>query len=107
MQNSRLLETVAKHEKKLIAQLESTREEARIIVNEAQDAASILLQEAQQKLDAELNTMRREALESREHATNAIEVAGHEAVDAIRQESAGKMEAVKQQILQQLLPALD
>ncbi len=107
MQNSRLLESVAKHEKKLMAQLESTREEARTIVNEAQDAASILLQEAQQKLDAELNTMRREALDAREHTTNTIEDAGQEAVDAIRQESAKKMEAVKQQILLRLLPALD
>lgn len=105
MASESLLEIVARHEKSLMADLEGAREEARKIVEAVHAEAASGLQEANTKLESELAVMRRESARAREAVRVSIEQAAAENVERIRAESAGRTQAVRDELISRILPS--
>ncbi len=104
MASESLLETVACHETALLADLETVREEAREIVEAAHRESAALLQAANEKLDAEIADLRRNAAREREEVRLSIEHATAAEVERIRTESAGRTHDVRQALLARIVP---
>ena len=104
MASESLLETIAQHEKALVADLERAREESRQVIEAAHAEGAAILQEAAAKLDVELAAMRRDAARAREEERVAIERATAEKVEQIRSESAGKTPQVRKELIARILP---
>jgi vacuolar-type H+-ATPase subunit H len=104
MASESLLESVARHEKELIAGLDSAREASREVVESAHAAGAALLQAAGEKLDAEIAGLRRNAAREREEVRQAIEKASADEVERIRSESAGRTQEVRKGLLSRILP---
>ncbi len=102
-----LLETVAQHEKSLMADLESAREEARQIIDAAHLEGATTLQETNTKLEADIAVLRRDAAQAREEVRVTIQKATTEKVEAIRSESAGRTPQVRAELLARILPNVD
>ena len=99
-----LLESVAQHEKSLMADLDRTREEARQIVEVAHADSASVLQDTNTKLEADIATLRREAAQEREQVRSAIQKATEESVQSIRSESADRTADVRSELLARILP---
>ena len=104
MASESLLETVAEHEKALMADLERAREEARTIIESAHGEGAAVLQEASAALESDLLAMRRDAAQKREAERAAIEQATAEKVEQIRAESASRTQSVRDELIGLILP---
>jgi hypothetical protein len=100
-----LLETVARHEQTLIAEIAAAHDEARRIIEQAHaDAASAAQQDASQ-LDMFVAGQRREAADTREQASIEIERKMQETVASIRARAAGGLDDAVKKVVQLVLPA--
>jgi len=104
MSSASLLETVADHEKDLMAQVARGEQEAAKVIEEAQTAAFAALQEMQHELDAEMGEKRRAAAEAREKERAAIEAETIAKIERIRRNISTKTDSVKNEIVSFLLP---
>jgi vacuolar-type H+-ATPase subunit H len=102
-----LLESVAQHEKALMAELELARNEARQIIEAAHIESAATLQETNTKLEADIATLRRDAAVAREEVRQAIQKATAEKIQSIRNESAGRTAQVRAELLARILPNVD
>ncbi len=99
-----LLESVALHEKSLMADLDRAREEARQALDAAHAESASLLQETNEKLEAEIAALRRDAARAREEERVAIQEAAAQKIRQIRSESAGKTPEVRKELVARVLP---
>lgn len=99
-----LLESVALHEKSLMADLDRAREEARQALDAAHAESASLLQETNEKLEAEIAALRRDAAHAREEERVAIQEAAAQKIRQIRSESAGKTPEVRKELVARVLP---
>lgn len=99
-----LLESVALHEKSLMADLDRAREEARQALDTAHAESASLLQETNEKLEAEIAVLRRDAARAREEERAAIQKATALKIEQIRSESAGKTPEVRNELIARVLP---
>jgi len=99
-----LLESVAQHEKSLMADLDRAREEARQIIEAAHAASASALLEANTKLEADVAALRRDAAMAREELRASIQKATIEKVQSIRSESASRTPEVRAELLARILP---
>ena len=100
-----LLETVARHEQQLMAQVAAAHEEARALIEQAHaDAASGAQQDLSQ-LDMFAAGQRREATETRERERADIERKMEETVATIRTRAAGGLDDAVKKVVQLVLPA--
>lgn len=104
MSSVSLLETVAQHEKSLMADLDRARDEARQIIDTAHAESAALLQEAGARLESDIATLRREAAAERESVRASIQKATAEKVETIRRESASRTAEVRQELLARIIP---
>lgn len=102
-----LLESVAQHEKALMADLDRAREEARQIIETAHIESASTLQETNTKLEADIAALRRDAAVAREEIRVAIQKATADKVQSIRSESAGRTPQVRAELLARILPNVD
>ena len=102
-----LLESVAQHEKALMADLDRAREEARQIIEAAHLESASALQETNTKLEADIATLRRDAAVTREEIRLAIQKATAEKVQSIRSESASRTPQVRAELIARILPTVD
>lgn len=102
-----LLESVAQHEKSLMADLDRARDEARQIIDTAHLDSATALQESNVKLEADIAVLRRDAAQAREEVKVTIQKATAEKVQAIRSESAGRTPQVRAELLARILPNVD
>lgn len=102
-----LLESVAQHEKSLMADLDRAREEARQVVEAAHAASASTLQEANSKLEADVAALRRDAAVAREEIRTSIQKATAEKVQAIRTESASRTPQVRAELIARVLPNIE
>lgn len=102
-----LLESVAQHEKSLMADLDRAREEARQIVEAAHVESASVQQETNNKLEAEIAILRKDAAKAREEVRVAIQTAAAEKVQSIRNESASRTDKVRAELLSRILPNVD
>lgn len=107
MASESLLETVAEHESALMADLERAREEARQMVEAAHAESAATFQEAGAALDTDLAGMRRKAAQAREEERAAIEAATARDVERIRNESAGRTQEIRQELIARILPGAE
>lgn len=107
MASESLLETVATHERGLMDDLNSTREEARQLVEAAHAEGAALLQETNSKLDAEVATLRREAAQRRDTERSTIQQETAADVEQMRSRSASMTSAVRDEIVARILPGTD
>lgn len=107
MSSVSLLESVAQHEKSLMADLDRAREEARQIIDAAHAESASALLESNVKLEAEIAVLRRDAAVTREEARIAIQTATAEKVQAIRSESSSRTPQVRAELLKRILPNVD
>lgn len=102
-----LLESVAQHEKALMADLDRARDEARQIIEAAHIESASALQETNTKLEADIAALRRDAAVAREEIRLAIQKSTAEKVQSIRSESAGRTPQVRAELLARILPNVD
>src|SRR5688572_7273231 len=102
-----LLESVAQHEKALMADLDRARDEARQIIEASHAESASALQEANTKLEADVAALRRDAAAAREEIRTAIQTATAEKVQHIRSESASRTPQVRAELLARILPTVD
>ncbi len=88
-------------------ELNTTREEARQIVEAAHAEGAALLQDTNSKLDAEVATLRREAAQRRDAERDAIQKETAAKVEQIRTTSASMTSAVRDEIIARILPGTD
>jgi len=104
MASGSLLEKVAQHEIALMAELDTAEAQAQTIIDAAYTAASAHLQAVQARMDAEIIEMRRKAADERIAIREGIENASRKRVKEIRDKSASKLESVKSELLNLVLP---
>lgn len=99
-----LLETVADHEQGLMRDIASAEDESRRQLEQAQTQATALAQESFAKLDTEIADRRRASAAERESTRQTIERTTAEQVATIRQQTADRLDEVRERILQMVLP---
>lgn len=102
-----LLESVAQHEKSLMADLDRARDEARQIVDAAHAEVASSLQDFNTKLESDIAVLRRDAAKAREEVRTSIQKATAEKVASIRSESASRTPQVRAELLARILPSVD
>lgn len=102
-----LLESVAQHEKALMADLDRARDEARQIIEAAHIESASALQETNTTLEADIATLRRDAAVAREEIRVAIQKATADKVQSIRSESSGRTPQVRAELVARILPTVD
>jgi len=106
MATASLLESIAAHEKELMADLSRTREESRGILDTAHSDSATLLQESNARLDSDIATLRRDAAVEREKVRTSIQNATADAIESIRRESASRTAQVRQELLARIVPGV-
>jgi len=99
-----LLETVAAHEQKLLAEVDTTEAEGRALVESAHAEAASLLAQAHRSLDRDVAGLRRQAAAQRDEDSRRIEESAAQEVRAIHAALADRRAAVESEILGFLLP---
>ena len=79
-------------------------EEARQALDAAHAESASLLQETNEKLEAEIAALRRDAAHAREEERVAIQEAAAQKIRQIRSESAGKTPEVRKELVARVLP---
>lgn len=104
MASESLLESIAQHETSLMGDLDSTREEARQIVEAAHADSAVVLQNTNTQLEAQIAELRRNAAREREEVKTSIEEAAASNVEKIRTESAERKADVRKELVDRILP---
>lgn len=101
-----ILRKVADHEKKLLADIESSELEAREIVDEARAEARKHLQAEESKLTEEVATIRREAESARQDEFDATVQAAEQRLTSVREDAAARTSEIADKVLNLFVPGM-
>lgn len=104
MSSGTLLQTVATHERDLMGKVQDAEQANRKAIEDAQADSISALQQLQSKLDVELSEKRQQAARAREKETDAIKNKTDQHLQKIRNAAAGKINAIRDEIVALLLP---
>ncbi|MCC6144334.1 MAG: hypothetical protein IT368_11060 [Candidatus Hydrogenedentes bacterium] len=100
-----LLESVARHEESLQQDLLAAQDEARQVVDAAQQAAASHRQQEHYKAEAEVAETRRQAAQRRDELEARIEREADDQVARIRERSTTGRTAARDEVVRMILPA--
>lgn len=101
-----ILGTVADHEKKLLADIESSEHEAREIIEDARGEARVHAQTEEAKLTEEVARIRREAESARQAQFDATVQAAEERLSGVRESTSSRTSEMAEKVLSLFVPRM-